>query len=105
MTTCALVPTACQVYAEAPLQPWDELTGTLESGWLGIGGEHTGWILRRDGDSDAAPVEVDVACCKTVAAELDGVRVMIFGRWTDKQYVERGSVRIFVADRISPAAE
>ena len=103
--TCALVAAACQAYAQAPAPPWDELVGTLESGWLGIGGEHTGWILRRDDDSDPSPVEVDVACCRSTAAELDGVRVMIFGRWTDKQYVERGSVRVFVADRITPAAQ
>src|SRR6266545_3564754 len=61
---------ACRVWAQTPDLPREELTGTLEGGWMGIGGEHTGWVLRTDADP-ATPIEVDVSCCKTPAAELD----------------------------------
>jgi len=92
---------ACPVSAQAPETQPGELVGTLEGGWAGIGGEHTGWVLRPDDDTSA--IEVDVSCCTSIAADLDGQRVTLLGRWAAKQYVERGPIRVFVANEIRPA--
>ena len=92
----------CPVMAGNTSDPTERLSGTLESGWVGIGGEHTGWVLRPDGDPEST-VEIDVACCDAEALQLDGSRVTASGYWTDKPYVERGRVRIFVAEQIAPA--
>jgi len=90
--------TACRIWAQAPDEPLEELVGTLESGWMANGGEHTGWVLKPDGDPTA--IEVDISCCESMAMQLDGQRVALLGRWADKQYVERGAVRVLVAHEI-----
>ena len=76
------------------------LTGTLRSGFMGIGGEHTGWALL-DGDGPGAKqTEVDVSRVREVAKAADGRRVTLVGQWMEKRYVERGPTRIFSVDRI-----
>ena len=76
-------------------------TGTLQNGVMGIGGEHTGWILV--GDGEAGGIEVDVSNVKQNARELAGKRVTITGRMSERNYTERGKVAVLVADSIAPA--
>jgi len=76
-------------------------TGRLQSGVMGIGGEHTGWVLAGDGASGG--IEVDVSKVKEEARANDGKRVMITGRMVEKNYTERGKVSVLVAERIKPA--
>ena len=80
----------------------EHFTGTLESGWAAIGGEHTGWVLRNE-DEAGSSIEVDVSCCAVQATALDGTRITVTGRWIDKQYVELGTVRILMAERVEAA--
>jgi hypothetical protein len=91
-----------QVTAQTADEPKEHLTGTLEGGWIGIGGDHTGWVITPELEADSR-IEVDVSCCRSEAETLDGSRVSITGRWFDRQYVERGVVRILVAEEIVPA--
>lgn len=74
--------------------------GVLRSGYAGIGGEHTGWMLR---PAAGDPIEVDVSRVSTEALGLVGTRVSITGEMTEKGYVERGPTRVLVAERIQPA--
>jgi hypothetical protein len=88
---------------DAPVTPgetMDRLTGTLRSGFMGIGGEHTGWALL-DGDGPGAKqTEVDVSRVRDAARAAEGRRVTLVGRWVEKRYVERGVTRVFAAERI-----
>ncbi len=79
-----------------------ERTGRLRGGIMGIGGEHTGWILQPPGD-DAKPIEVDVSRIAADAAALDSMSVTIRGMLTQKKTVERGERTILIADSIKPA--
>jgi len=76
-------------------------TGRLQSGVVGIGGEHTGWILAGDGSSGG--IEVDVSRVRDAASANDGKRVTIKGRMVEKNYTERGKVQVLVAESITPA--
>lgn len=76
------------------------LTGVLRGGIMGIGGEHTGWQLERDGG--LPPLELGVARVQDAVKNLDGKRVQITGRTIDRKYTERGTVKIF---RINTIAE
>ena len=76
-------------------------TGTLQNGVMGIGGEHTGWILV--GDGEAGGIEVDVSKVMNNARDLAGKRVTITGRMSERNYTERGKVAVLVANSIAPA--
>ncbi len=73
--------------------------GVLRGGYMGIGGEHTGWILKASEDGVPA-IEVDVTKVFKEAAALDGSRVRITGTLITKKYVERGPVEVLVASAI-----
>lgn len=73
--------------------------GVLRGGYMGIGGEHTGWVLKPSEDGLPA-IEVDVSKVFKDAATLDGSRVRITGVFITKKYVERGPVEILVASAI-----
>jgi len=75
-------------------------TGVLKGGFVGVGGEHTGWMLVT-GPGDAG-LEVDLSKVMTQAKQLEGKRVTLFGRMREKSYVERGKVKILEVERISP---
>jgi len=77
------------------------LTGTLRGGMMGIGGETTGWMLAGDGATGG--IELDVSRVKQQADKLEGQRVAVTGMMKDKNYVERGTVRVLVVDEIRPA--
>ena len=80
----------------------ETFTGTLESGVMAIGGESTGWRLVGDGESGG--IEVDVSSVRPQAEMFDGKRVTITGRMTQRDYVERGAVRVLVADHVRASA-
>src|SRR5205085_8320573 len=50
-------------------------TGTLQSGVVAVGGEHSGWIIAADGA--AGGMEVDVSKVREDARANDGKRVTI----------------------------
>jgi hypothetical protein len=97
----------CQTSPDAPAtQPRHEgkmetFTGTLESGVMAIGGESTGWRLVGDGQTGG--IEVDVSRLRERAEKLAGTRVSVSGRMTERDHVERGRVRVLVAERIEPS--
>jgi hypothetical protein len=74
----------------------EQLVGTLQSGWMGIGGESASWALM----TGAGPIEVDISRVRDNAQALDGMQVRISGRVIDRQYVERGAVRVLLAETI-----
>ena len=80
----------------------ESFTGTLEGGVMAIGGETTGWRLIGDGESGG--IEVDASDVRAQAEMLDGKRVTVTGRMTQRDYVERGPVRVLVADHIRASA-
>ena len=83
-----------------PDDPLEQISGVLEGGWMAIGGEHTGWVLKPDDNPDNV-VELDLTCCISEGSALVGSHVTIVGRWMVKQYVERGTVPIFVGAQIT----
>jgi hypothetical protein len=76
-------------------------TGTLQNGVMGIGGEHTGWILV--GDGEAGGIEVDVSRVMQNAKALAGKRVTITGRMSERNYTERGKTAVLMAESIVEA--
>jgi hypothetical protein len=76
-------------------------TGRIKSGFMGAGGEHTGWMLLRGGKQP--DLEADVSAVMARAKELDGTKVKASGSFYEKAYVERGTVRILKIETLSPA--
>jgi 4-carboxymuconolactone decarboxylase len=79
------------------------LTGTLTGGRVAIGGETTGWTLQYRDDSGEHSVEV-VLPQQALAQAKSGDTVTVTGVFTTRQYVERGSVRVFTVTTLTPAA-
>jgi hypothetical protein len=92
-------PAANDQEPQKPEKPQTTFTGTLQSGVVGIGGEHTGWIL--SGDGATGGIEVDVSRVRDEARANDGKRVTITGRMSERNYTERGKVPVLVADSIA----
>lgn len=67
---------------------------------MGIGGEHTGWVLEV---SPKDKIEVDVRSVAQAAHQHQGRRVRVTGNMVTKQYVERGPTPILVASKIEQA--
>jgi 4-carboxymuconolactone decarboxylase len=79
------------------------LTGTLQGGRLAIGGESTGWMLEYRDATGPHSVEVELPR-DLMARARSGVMARLTGTFTTRQYVERGSVRIFRVTRLEDAA-
>jgi hypothetical protein len=79
------------------------LVGTLRGDMMAIGGETSGWVLAGDGATGG--IELDVSSVAARARELEGQRVSVTGKMTDRKYVERGTVRVLVVDQIVSAPE
>ena len=75
-------------------------TGVLRSGFVGIGGESTGWML--EGAELDKPIEVDISAVPALAHEWQGYKVRVIGTIITKKYVERGNVPILVATDSQP---
>ena len=78
------------------------MDGTLKSGFSGIGGEHTGWVIQ-PADDKQKPQETDISAVADAAKSLDGKKVHATGTLVDKKYVERGLVKIFKVSKLEPA--
>lgn len=76
------------------------LTGTLEGGYAGIGGEHTGWMLM---GTERGDIEINVSNVWGSARDLSGSRVRVTGEVIQKDYLERGPTPILVAESIERA--
>ena len=84
------------------------LSGRLKSGFAGIGGEHTGWVMMvpdPDGGDREKQVEVDVSKVRAAAKVNDGQPVTAHGAYIEKRYVERGPSLIFVVERFQTCFE
>ena len=80
----------------------EQISGTLKSGFAGIGGEHTGWVILvpdEGGGSREKQIEVEVSKVAAMAKVKDGQPVTAEGAFVEKRYVERGVTRIFVIER------
>lgn len=96
---------ACRAGSTAGEEPAEKkvYTGTIKSGFVGAGGEHTGWMLMRGGkDPD---LEVDVSAVLSKAKELDGTKVRASGTMIEKAYVERGTVPILQIETLQAAPQ
>lgn len=75
------------------------LTGTLQGGRIAIGGESTGWALEYRDATGQHSVEVELPR-ELMARARSGATVRLTGTFATREYVERGSVRIFRASRL-----
>lgn len=79
--------------------------GTLRGGMVGIGGESTGWMLQGAGDGRGAGMDLDVSRVQGRAQELEGQSVIVRGHVEERRYVERGTVKVLIAESINPQQE
>jgi 4-carboxymuconolactone decarboxylase len=79
------------------------LTGTLQGGRIAIGGESTGWMLEYRDATGQHAVEVELPR-DLMARARSGAMVRLAGTFTTRQYVERGSVRVFRVTRLEDAS-
>jgi hypothetical protein len=84
----------------AVTQP-SSFTGTLRGSAVAVGGETTGWRL--EGDGQTGGIDVDVSKVRQHARTLDGKRVTINGKMTERSWPERGKVQVLVADTVEEA--
>jgi len=78
------------------------LTGTLQGGRIAIGGESTGWALEYRDATGQHSVEVELPR-DLMSRARSGAMVRATGTFSTRQYVERGSVRIFRVSRLEEA--
>ena len=78
-------------------------TGRIKSGFVGAGGEHTGWMLLRGGKEP--DLEADPSAVMARAKELDGTQVKASGTLYEKAYVERGTVQILKIESLTPVQQ
>ena len=105
---CASV-AGCQNQPDAPAThpkreaKMETFTGKLESGVMAIGGESTGWRLV--GDNESGGIELDVSRVRAQAEKLAGQHVTVSGKMTERDYIERGKVRVLLVERIEPSRQ
>jgi 4-carboxymuconolactone decarboxylase len=78
------------------------LTGTLRGGRIAIGGETTGWLLEYRDASGEHSVEVELPR-ELMTRARSGATVRVTGVFTNREYVERGTVRVFRVSRLDEA--
>jgi 4-carboxymuconolactone decarboxylase len=78
------------------------LTGTLRGGRIAIGGETTGWALEYRDASGERSIEVELPR-EVMARARSGATVRVTGVFATRDYVERGSVRVFRVNRLEEA--
>jgi 4-carboxymuconolactone decarboxylase len=93
---------ASTVFAQAGQGQEVTLTGTLQGGRIAIGGETTGWALEYRDAAGQHSVEVELPRELMVRAR-SGASVRVTGTFATREYVERGSVRIFRVSRLEEA--
>jgi hypothetical protein len=77
------------------------VSGVLVNGDNHIGGVGTGWELQADGLGN---VEVDVEQVMAQALKFKHQLVTITGYYTTREYIERGSIKVFAAEQICLAS-
>jgi hypothetical protein len=77
-------------------------TGMLRGRVMAVGAETTGWRLERD---DGTRVDVNVSKVRDQLDGMDGKRVVIHGRITTANWIERRRQQLIIADRIEAAGE
>ena len=94
-------------FAQAKAKPEEvTLTGTLRGDRIAVGGESTGWSLQyKDKDGDHT-VDVELPAALATRPRTPAV-VTLTGTFGTREYVERGTVRIFRVTKIAktPASE
>jgi len=95
-TVCAVV-----VLAQANQTP-TTLTGTLRGGRVAIGGETSGWTLEYRDASGPHTIEVELPPDQ-ISRARSGAAVRVTGTFATRQFVERGSVRVFRISRLEDA--
>lgn len=96
--------TAVTHAADAP--PKEDQTVTVEGkleASVAIGGESTGWMLKKGGSDKAASIDVDMSAIDKADA-FDGKQITITGPMHLKKFVERGEVWILKATAVKAAA-
>ena len=78
-----------------------DVTGVLVDEINYIGGEGTGWELQTD---DLCNIEVDVEQVMAQALKFRHQFVTIIGHYTTREYIERGSTEVLVAEQIRVAS-
>ena len=78
------------------------VSGLLVDGFFYIGGDGTGWVLKAD---DSVNIEVDVDQVHELALKYRRQRVTFTGHYTTTVYIERGPIKILVAEQIRLASE
>lgn len=73
------------------------VSGVLVDGINYKGGEGTGWELQTD---DLGNIEVDVEQVLALALNFRSQLVTITGYYTIREYIERGSTEVLVAEQI-----
>ena len=79
------------------------LSGTLRGGLIAIGGESTGWKIEYRDASGQHSVEVELPR-DVLARAKSGATVKLTGTYVTREYVERGSVRIFRVTKMEETA-
>ena len=79
------------------------LSGTLRGGLIAIGGESTGWKIEYRDASGQHSVEVELPR-DLFARAKSGATVKLTGTYVTREYVERGSVRIFRVTKMEETA-
>lgn len=77
------------------------VNGVLIDGINYIGGEGTGWELQT---ANLGNIEVDVEQVMAQALEFRHQLVMITGYYTTREYIERGSSKVLVAEQVCLAS-
>ena len=81
------------------------LTGTLRGDRIAVGGESTGWSLRYKDKDGEHMVEVELPAALATRPR-EPTMAVVTGSFGTREYVERGTVRVFRATKIEkpPAA-
>ena len=90
---------ASAAFAQASQGQEVTLTGTLQGGRVGIGGENTGWALEYRDAAGQHSIEVELPA-GLMARARSGAMVRLAGMYVTREYVERGSVRILRVTRL-----
>src|SRR5207245_3552941 len=94
---------ASSAFAQANQRHETTLTGTLQGGRIAVGGESTGWALDYRDATGRHSVEVELPR-DVMARAKSGATVRLTGTFATREYVERGTVRIFRVTRLENVA-
>ena len=104
--TLMLIGVAAAAFAQTKQPEPVTLTGTLRGDRIAAGGESTGWSLEYKDKDGAHTVEV-VLPAALATRPREPATVTLTGSFGTREYVERGTVRVFRVTKIdkAPAAQ